>query len=96
MCSRGMELLPEALILCQTAARASLQGALAGSGSGKIPGLRPNSQSKVGWDQAALLDTMDRFWMERFQDHRVGGGPSGRSSTSWSMCATSCRNRRDL
>ncbi|WP_149139641.1 DUF499 domain-containing protein [Gemmobacter caeruleus] len=64
----GMELLPEALIpFVERRLEASLQGHWQVQVLEKIPGLRPNSQGKVGWDQAALLNAMDRFWMEAFK-----------------------------
>ena len=64
----GMELLPEALIpFVERRLEASLQGHWQVQVVEKIPGLRPNSQGKVGWDQAALLNAMDRFWMEAFK-----------------------------
>jgi hypothetical protein len=64
----GMELLPEALIpFVERRLEASLQGHWQVQVVEKIPGLRPNSQGKVGWDQSALLNAMDRFWMEAFK-----------------------------
>ena len=64
----GMELLPEALIpFVERRLEASLQGHWQVQVVEKISGLRPNSQGKVGWDQAALLNAMDRFWMEAFK-----------------------------
>lgn len=64
----GMELLPEALIpFVERRLEASLQGHWQVQVLEKISGLRPNSQGKVGWDQAALLNAMDRFWMEAFK-----------------------------
>jgi predicted AAA+ superfamily ATPase len=64
----GMELLPEALIpFVERRLEASLQGHWQVQVLERIPGLRPNSQGKVGWDQAALLNAMDRFWMEAFK-----------------------------
>ena len=64
----GMELLPEALIpFVERRLEASLQGHWQVQVLEKISGLRPNSQGRVGWDQAALLNAMDRFWMEAFK-----------------------------
>ena len=34
----------------------------------KLPSLRPKQQWRdCGWDQAALLNAMDRFWSEAFK-----------------------------
>ena len=64
----GMELLPEALTpFVERRLEAALPGAWQVQVLEKLPGLRPNAQGKVNWDQAALLNAMDRFWMEAFK-----------------------------
>jgi len=64
----GMELLPEALI---PFVEKRLENALTGHWEvqvvEKVQGLRPNGQGKIGWDQSALLNAMDRFWMDAFK-----------------------------
>jgi predicted AAA+ superfamily ATPase len=63
-----MELLPEALIpFVEKRLESSLKGHWQVQVLEKLPGLRPNSNGAVGWDQAALLNAMDRFWNEAFK-----------------------------
>src|SRR5690606_1048473 len=64
----GMELLPEALIpFVEKRLESSLQGHWQMQVVEKLPGLRPDSNGKIVWDQAALLNAMDRFWMDAFK-----------------------------
>ena len=64
----GMELLPEALIpFVEKWLESSLQGHWQVQVVEKLPGLRPDSNGKIVWDQAALLNAMDRFWMDAFK-----------------------------
>lgn len=64
----GMELLPEALIpFVEKRLESSLKGHWQVQVLEKLPGLRPNGKGEVGWDQAALFNAMDRFWMDAFK-----------------------------
>lgn len=64
----GMELLPEALIpFVEKRLESSLQGHWQMQVVEKLPGLRPDANGRIVWDQAALLNAMDRFWMEAFK-----------------------------
>ena len=64
----GMELLPAALIpFVEKRLESSLKGHWQVQVVEKLPGLRPNSNGAVGWDQAALFNAMDRFWNEAFR-----------------------------
>jgi hypothetical protein len=64
----GMELLPEALIpFVEKRLENALKGYWQVQVLEKLPGLRPNSQGAVAWDQAALFNAMDRFWSEAFR-----------------------------
>ena len=64
----GMELLPAALIpFVEKRLENSLKGHWQLQLLEKLPSLRPNSNGEVGWDQAALFNTMDRFWNEAFK-----------------------------
>lgn len=64
----GMELLPVALIpFVEKRLESSLKGHWQVQVLEKLPNLRPNSNGEVGWDQAALLNAMDRFWSEAFK-----------------------------
>ena len=64
----GMELLPAALIpFVEKRLETSLKGHWQVQVLEKLPGLRPNSNGEVGWDQAALFNAMDRFWSEAFK-----------------------------
>jgi hypothetical protein len=63
-----MELLPAALIpFVEKRLESSLKGHWQVQVLEKLPSLRPNSDGAVGWDQAALFNTMDRFWNEAFK-----------------------------
>ena len=64
----GMELLPGALIpFVEKRLESSLKGHWQVQVLEKLPGLRPNSNGAVAWDQAALFNAMDRFWSEAFR-----------------------------
>ncbi|WP_136646565.1 DUF499 domain-containing protein [Tabrizicola sp. YIM 78059] len=63
----GMELLPEALIpFVEKRLESSLTGHWQVQVAEKLS-LRPDPQGRIGWDQAALLNAMDRFWMDAFK-----------------------------
>jgi predicted AAA+ superfamily ATPase len=64
----GMELLPAALIpFVEKRLESSLMGHWQIQVAEKLPGLRPDSNGEVSWDQAALFNAMDRFWAEAFK-----------------------------
>lgn len=64
----GMELLPEALIpFVEKRLESSLQGHWQLQVVEKLPGLRPDGNGTIVWDQSALLNAMDRFWMDAFK-----------------------------
>lgn len=64
----GMELLPEALIpFVEKRLESSLTGHWQVQVVEKLPGLRPNSRGEIAWDQSALFNAMDRFWMDAFK-----------------------------
>ncbi|MAB12295.1 DUF499 domain-containing protein [Parvibaculum sp.] len=64
----GMELLPAALIpFVEKRLESSLKGHWQVQILEKLQNLRPNSDGTVSWDQAALFNTMDRFWPEAFK-----------------------------
>jgi predicted AAA+ superfamily ATPase len=64
----GMELLPVALIpFVEKRLDSSLTGHWQVQVVEKLPGLRPDSNGRIVWDQAALLNAMDRFWMDAFK-----------------------------
>jgi len=64
----GMELLPAALIpFVEKRLDSSLTGHWQVQVVEKLPGLRPDSNGRIVWDQAALLNAMDRFWMDAFK-----------------------------
>lgn len=64
----GMELLPEALVpFVEKRLENSLQGHWQVQVVEKLPNLRPDSNGKIVWDQSALLNAMDRFWMDAFK-----------------------------
>lgn len=64
----GMELLPEALIpFVEKRLESSLTGHWQVQVVEKLPGLKPNGKGQIAWDQAALLNAMDRFWMDGFK-----------------------------
>ena len=64
----GMELLPAALIpFVEKRLETSLIGHWQVQVVEKLPGLKPNSKGEIAWDQSALLNAMDRFWMDAFK-----------------------------
>ena len=64
----GMELLPEALIpFVEKRLETSLTGHWQVQVAEKLPGLKSNGNGGVAWDQSALLNAMDRFWMDAFK-----------------------------
>src|SRR5690606_32996834 len=64
----GLELLPEALVpFVEKRLESSLTGHWQVQVAEKISSLRPDSTGKIVWDQAALLNAMDRFWMDAFK-----------------------------
>ena len=64
----GMELLPGALIpFVEKRLESSLTGHWQVQVLERLPGLKPNGKGEVAWDQSALLNAMDRFWMEAFR-----------------------------
>ncbi|GER06671.1 hypothetical protein JCM17843_09810 [Kordiimonadales bacterium JCM 17843] len=64
----GMELLPEALTpFVEKRLESALTGHWQVQVAEKLPGLRPNGKGEITWDQAALLNAMDRFWMDAFK-----------------------------
>ena len=57
-----MELLPAALIpFVEKRLETSLKGHWQVQVFEKLQGLRPNGKGEIAWDQAALLNVMDRF-----------------------------------
>lgn len=64
----GMELLPEALVpFVEKRLESSLTGHWQVQVLEKLPGLRPNNNGEIAWDQSALFNAMDRFWMDAFK-----------------------------
>jgi len=64
----GMELLPEALTpFVEKRLESALKGHWQVQVLEKLPGLKPNRDGHITWDQAALLNAMDRFWMDAFK-----------------------------
>jgi uncharacterized protein len=63
----GMELLPEALVpFVEKRLESSLTGHWQVEVVQRVPGLKPNSNGEVGWDQQGLLKTMMAFWKDAF------------------------------
>ncbi len=64
----GMELLPEALIpFVEKRLESALTGHWQVQVVEKLPGLKSDGKGEIAWDQAALLNAMDRFWMGAFR-----------------------------
>ena len=64
----GMEFLPKALTpFVETRLESSLTGHWQVQVVQKLPGLRSNGKGEIAWDLAALLNAMDRFWMDAFK-----------------------------
>lgn len=64
----GMELLPAALTpFVEKRLENALTGHWQPQVAEKLPGLKPDGQGALAWDQASLLNAMDRFWMSAFK-----------------------------
>ncbi|MCY4460275.1 MAG: DUF499 domain-containing protein [Albidovulum sp.] len=64
----GMEILPEALIpFVEMRLKNSLTGYWEVQVTERVKGLNADSSGGVDWDQATLLNAMDRFWPEAFR-----------------------------
>ena len=64
----GMEVLPDALVpFVEKRLESSLTGHWQVQVAEKVSGLRPNPNGEISWDQAALLNAMDRFWADAFK-----------------------------
>ena len=64
----GMEVLPEALVpFVEKRLESALTGHWQVRVAEKLPGLKPDSSGNIAWDQAALLNAMDRFWSDAFK-----------------------------
>ena len=64
----GMEVLPDALVpFVEKRLESSLTGHWQVQVAEKVSGLRPNPNGEINWDQAALLNAMDRFWADAFK-----------------------------
>jgi len=65
----GMELLPEGLIpFVEKRLESSLKGHWKAQVLEKLSGLKTNGKGELNWDQSALLNAMDRFWMDAFKE----------------------------
>lgn len=65
----GMELLPEGLIpFVEKRLENSLKGHWKAQVLEKLSGLKTNGKGELNWDQSALLNAMDRFWMDAFKE----------------------------
>src|SRR5690606_35022206 len=63
-----MELLPGALIpFVEKRLESSFTGHWQLQVVERLPSLRPDANGRIEWDQAALLNAMDRFWMDAFK-----------------------------
>lgn len=64
----GMEVLPEALIpFVEKRLESALKGHWQVGTAERVRGLNIDSFGNIAWDQAALFNAMDRFWMEAFK-----------------------------
>ncbi len=64
----GMELLPEALVpFVEKRLESSLTGHWQAQVSEKLPSLRAGKNGQFGWDQHALFNVIDRFWVDAFK-----------------------------
>ena len=64
----GMELLPEALApFVEKRLESSLTGHWQPKVMEKLPSLKTDGDGSFSWDQAALLNAMDRFWTNAFK-----------------------------
>ena len=65
----GMELLPAGLIpFVEKRLESQITGHWQLKVQNKLPKLRVGKNGQFEWDQSALLNAMDRFWMEAFKD----------------------------
>ncbi len=65
----GMELLPAGLIpFVEKRLESQITGHWQPKVQNKLPKLRVGKNGQFEWDQSALLNAMDRFWMEAFKD----------------------------
>ena len=64
----GMEILPNALIpFVEKRLESALTGHWQVETAQRIYGLEPDANGNLAWDQAALLNAMDRFWADAFR-----------------------------
>ena len=64
----GMEVLPDALIpFVEKRLESALTGHWQTRVAEKVSGLRPDRDGRIAWDQASLLNAMDRFWADTFR-----------------------------
>ena len=64
----GMEILPGALIpFVEKRLESALTGHWQVETAQRVNGLKPDSNGNITWDQAALLNAMDRFWTDAFK-----------------------------
>ena len=64
----GMEILPDALIpFVEKRLESALTGHWQVATAERVNGLKPDSSGNIAWDQAALLNAMDRFWTDAFK-----------------------------
>ena len=64
----GMEVLPDALIpFVEKRLESALTGHWQARVAEKVSGLRPDRDGRIAWDQASLLNAMDRFWADAFR-----------------------------
>ena len=65
----GMELLPAGLMpFVEKRLESQITGHWQPKVQNKLPKLRVGKNGQFEWDQSALLNAMDRFWMEAFKD----------------------------
>ena len=64
----GMEILPEALVpFVEKRLESALTGHWQVQVAERVRGLKPDANGEIAWDQAALLNTMDRLWNDAFR-----------------------------
>ena len=64
----GMELMPDALVpFVEKRLESALPGHWQVDTAQRISGLKPDSNGNLAWDQASLLNAMDRFWADAFK-----------------------------
>ena len=64
----GMEILPDALIpFVEKRLESALTGHWQVETAQRVNGLKSDSNGDIAWDQAALLNAMDRFWTDAFK-----------------------------